>query len=206
MSSPVTQVPPHSPGRKDRPRAAPRAPGAVPGAPELSGPLQCPEAGGSLCQEQPSASAAPLGRPGRPGQMAVAGWDVNCIVHQQLTAASVCPRRRCDVAVRAGGARGGSGEIPGQQDTPQVTQTAGGAPPHLTTPPDISLCPPGVPCSPRYPLLTPQLPGSSPRPVASPKAREATKSLLTTAQSHVTGWKPLTPPTLTLLGSSSVSC
>lgn len=73
--------------------------------------------------------------------MVVAGQDVNCIVRQQLTAASVCPRQQWDVAVgrsRAGGTQGGrrqlqslggSGEVPEQEDSP-LGDTNCSAPPH----------------------------------------------------------------------------
>lgn len=176
VSSPVTQVPLHrlgwdTPGRRVLPQQCrePQAPCQErQSCQDLAGPLQCPGSGGVsvLGPAMHGSSRGWVGRAGWPGQMAVAGWDVNCIVHQQLTAASVCPHWQRDVAVRhsrAGGLRGVTGccSLWGAQErsqnsetVPQVTQAAWGPPPP-GCPPDISLCPPDVPCSPRFSLLYP---------------------------------------------------
>lgn len=120
--------------------------------------------------------------------MVVAGQDVNCIVRQQLTAASVCPRQQWDVAVgrsRAGGTQGGrrqlqslggSGEVPEQEDSPLGDTNCSGPCP-TSLPPELFSCVPqmfpalpDIPCLPHY-FLTPP-----PGPVTFPKAHETTKS------------------------------
>lgn len=127
---------------------------------DLAGPLQCLGAGEVSTMLGPAKRVSSPGW-GWPGQMAVAGQDVNCIVHQQLTAASVCPHQQWDEAVRHNRARGtqggcrllqplrGSGKTPEQQDI--ATSCLGPCPTSL--PPQINPCvsqifpaPPDIPC------------------------------------------------------------
>lgn len=99
---------------------------------------------------------------------------------------------------------GGSGEVPGQQDTPTGDRSflrpcpTSPAPQIFPCIPQMFPAPPDIPCLPSN-FLTPP-----PGPVTAPKAHETTKSPLTHGPVSCRGLEaPHSPPTL--VGSNSVS-